>query len=136
LSSSATARAPTIAAIGGRTRSDTSSAVVAVIRSAIASCTRRCSGRRQIARSAAGGARPSRKVRPLTVPRSAIAAETAEPSSGAVPARRSAAVIAAAPKANICIRLRETPRCVRPARQSRYVTTIVSTLKCTRNPTM
>ena len=125
--STATPRAPTIRAIDGSTRSATSCSLVADINSPIASCIRRCSGRRQRSRRPPGGAKPSMNATALSVARSAIASARGESSSAPAAASTSAAVIAVDAIASISIRRRATVASVRPARHRRTATISSST---------
>ena len=132
---SAIPRAPTMLAIGARTRAATSCSLVAAISPPIASCMRVCSGRRQSRRRLAGGAKPSRNATPLNVPSSATASEPSDPSSPTARDKTSAAVSTVDANASICILLRATDASSRPARQRRMATMLSSNDQCTRKAT-
>ena len=120
--STAMPRAPTIRAIAGSTRSATSCSLVADISSPMASCIRRCSGRRQRSRRPFGGANPSMNATALNVARSPVTRASTESSSPPAAATTSAAVRAADATASISIRRRATVASVRPARHRRTAT--------------
>ena len=98
---------------------DDLAAVVAPISSAIAACRRAVSGRLQAVRRIAGGARPIRNARALTLESSVETSDVAEPSEVPLTLTSRASVIVAAATASNRIRFRGTLASPRPAVQRR-----------------